>query len=267
VNIASLSGEGLFAPNGSVQLSSQAKAGVPIFCLTSGYREVDTLAYQWLREGVAIPGETESVYVPVGADVGNTLSCKVTAENPVGSQTVESDPSAIVAAAEPGPEGPEGPTGPTGPGGPTGPTGKTGAAGANGSNGPAGPQGPAGATVSTSFTGSASRGYNLRVRSGSGIHSIRTELASKLRIGASQAQGELRIKVAGVVRKLSLRGPRTTARDGLAVQLTRSAIEVTGLPAKTTSVSVSLRKGTVTGHGGVTSTTALVGDPAEAVTS
>jgi hypothetical protein len=291
VNIASLSGEGMFAPNGSAQLSSQAKVGVPIFCMTSGYREVDTLSYQWLREGVAIPGETESDYVPVSGDVGATLSCEVTAENPVGSQTIESGPSATVADAEPGPEGPEGPegeegpagptgpsgpTGPTGPAGPQGPTGEAGAAGspgnngaagANGSNGAPGPQGPAGATMSTSFTGSASRGYNLRVRSGSGIHEIQATLGSKLRIRASQARGQLRIKVAGIVRKLSLHGARTTAGDGVSVRLMRNAIEVVGLPAQTTSVSVSLRKGTITGHGGVTGTTALVGNPAESVTS
>jgi hypothetical protein len=243
VDTASLSGEGMFAPDGSAQLTSQAKVGVPIFCLTSGYREVDTLSYQWLRGGVPITGETESVYVPVPADVGSTLSCEVTAKNPVGSQTVSSGPSGNVAAAHPGPEGPEGPSGPTG------------------------PQGPAGATMSTSFTGSASSGYNLRVRSGSGIHQFRTELASKLRIRASQAHGELRVKVAGVIRKLSLRGPRTTAGDGLAVRLTNNAIEIVGLPAQTTSVSVSFQKGTVTGHGGVTSTTALVGNPAKPVTS
>jgi hypothetical protein len=51
------------------------------------------------------------------------------------------------------------------------------------------------------------------------------------------------------------------------VRLTSNGIEVVGLPAKTTSVSVSLSKDTVTGHGGVISTTALVGSPAESVTS
>jgi hypothetical protein len=267
VNIASLTGEGMFVPDGSAQLSSQAKVGVPIFCTTSGYREVDTLSYQWLADGVDIPGETQSVYVPVGGDVGSTLSCKVTAVNSVGSQTIESGPSATVAPADPGPEGPEGGEGPAGHPGPPGPPGETGAAGANGSNGAPGPQGPNGATVSTSFNGSASRGYNLRVRSGSGIHKIQAALGSKLRIRASQARGELKIKVAGVVRKLSLHGARTTADDGVSVRLTSNGIEVAGLPPQTTSVSVSLSKGTVTGHGGVTSTTALVGNPPESVTS
>jgi hypothetical protein len=121
--------------------------------------------------------------------------------------------------------------------------------------------------VSTSFTGSASRGYNLRVRSGRGIHEIQTTLASKLRIKPSQARGVLRVKVAGVVRKLALHGARTAAADGVVVRLMSNGIEVVGLPPQTTSVSVSLRKGTVTGHGVVASTTALVGDPAESVTS
>jgi hypothetical protein len=77
----------------------------------------------------------------------------------------------------------------------------------------------------------------------------------------------LRIKVAGVVRELSLRGARTTAVDGVVVRLMSDGIAVVGLPAQTTSVSVWLKKGTVTGHGGVSSTTAIVGDPAESVTA
>jgi len=36
------------------------------------------LAYQWLRDGVIIPGATTSTYSPVGADAGRTLAVKVT---------------------------------------------------------------------------------------------------------------------------------------------------------------------------------------------
>jgi hypothetical protein len=99
VTTVSLTGTGMFAPNGSAQLTSQAKVGVPISCLTSGYRDVDTLSYKWLRGGVAVPGEAQYVYVPVEADVGSTLSCEVTAVNPVGTQHITSASSAPVVAS------------------------------------------------------------------------------------------------------------------------------------------------------------------------
>ena len=135
VSIVSLSGEGMLPPNGSVELTNQARVGVPLVCLTSGYREVDGLAYQWLRDENAIPGETRSTYVPVAADVGTTLSCRVTATNAVGVQTVTSTPSAGVAAAEAGPQGPAGARGATGK------TGKRGADGAAGKHGKRGKRG------------------------------------------------------------------------------------------------------------------------------
>ena len=92
VTIASLTGEGLTAPSGTVELTTQAKVGVPITCLTNGYRNADERSYQWLRGGVAIPDATQSIYIPVETDVGSTLSCELTVENAVGTQTVTSTP-------------------------------------------------------------------------------------------------------------------------------------------------------------------------------
>jgi len=43
--------------------------------------------YQWNRAGSAISGATASAYVPVAADVGNTLTISVTAANGSGSST------------------------------------------------------------------------------------------------------------------------------------------------------------------------------------
>ena len=150
VNAVTINGEGLNVPDGTVSTTSQAKVGVPIFCIDRGFPDTDTVSYEWLRDSDPIAGATDSVYVPVAADVGHTLSCRVTAENPVGEQTITSDPSAAVAAADPGPQGPVGPEGPSGPagqqgpGGPQGPTGPT---------GPAGPDGPGGSQGSTGDTG------------------------------------------------------------------------------------------------------------------
>lgn len=136
VTISSLTGEGMFVPNGTVDLTSQAQVGVPIVCLTSDYRDVDALSFQWLRGGVAIAGETQSVYVPVDADIGASLSCEVTAVNPVGTQTVASDPSPTVVAAASGPQGPAGVKGDPGATGPQGKRGKRGPKGKPGKSKP-----------------------------------------------------------------------------------------------------------------------------------
>jgi len=111
VTVAALSGEGMFAPSGSVSLTSQARVGVPIVCLTSGFRNEDALSYQWLRDGIAIAGETQSIYVPLEADLGARLSCMVKAANAVGTQTLTSAASGPVAAAVSGAQGPNGPHG------------------------------------------------------------------------------------------------------------------------------------------------------------
>lgn len=150
VTTAALSGEGMLVPAGSVALTSQAKVGVPIVCIPGGYHGADQLSFKWLRGATAIPAETQSVYVPVEADVGAALTCVVTAENAVGTQTASSAPSAPVGAATPGPQGPAGDAGPQGPAGAPGspgapgPAGAAGPAGKRGATGPAGPRGPQG---------------------------------------------------------------------------------------------------------------------------
>lgn len=70
-----------------------AAGGAPI----SGY------AYQWIVDGNEVPGETTSTYVPVGADVGLRVSCRVTATNSLGSTMALSleTPAVIAAPNEP----------------------------------------------------------------------------------------------------------------------------------------------------------------------
>lgn len=128
ITTASLSGEGLTAPSGTVELTSPAKVDVPITCLTNGYRNADERSYQWLRGGVAIPGATQSVYVPGTADVGSTLSCELKVVNTVGAQTLVSTPSAavLINASAQGPKGKAGPQGKRGKRGAKGKTGKRG---------------------------------------------------------------------------------------------------------------------------------------------
>ena len=59
VNVVSMTGEGMLAPNGTVELTDPAKVGVPIVCLTAGFREVDAVGYQWLRDGAEIDGREQ----------------------------------------------------------------------------------------------------------------------------------------------------------------------------------------------------------------
>ena len=154
VTTAALSGEGMAVPNGSVALSSQARVGVPMICVTSGYRESDSLSFTWLRGVTAITGETQSVYVPTATDVGSSLSCEVIATNSVGTQTVLSAPSAGVLAADSGSQGPVGEIGPAG------------SAGAKGDAGPAGPRGVPGKRGPQGAPGESRKGNTCKSRYG-----------------------------------------------------------------------------------------------------
>jgi hypothetical protein len=65
-----------------------------------------TYAYRWQRGDVSsgawsdIPDATEKTYIPAAGDVGKSLRIAVTATNSVGSATVTSLPTAIVAAEQ-----------------------------------------------------------------------------------------------------------------------------------------------------------------------
>jgi len=63
----------------------------------------ETYAYQWERAGTAISGATSSTYTLVTADVGNTLTCVVTATNTAGSTDAESAATGTIAAPPSGP--------------------------------------------------------------------------------------------------------------------------------------------------------------------
>lgn len=57
-----------------------------------------TFTYQWQRGTTNISGATSSSYTIVGADIGNTLRCVVTATNTVGSSSANSANTSTVAA-------------------------------------------------------------------------------------------------------------------------------------------------------------------------
>lgn len=49
-----------------------------------------TYSYQWLKEDIALPGETRTTYLIPSADRGLKISCEVTGTNPEGTETVSS---------------------------------------------------------------------------------------------------------------------------------------------------------------------------------
>lgn len=55
-----------------------------------------TYTYQWLRDGVAIAGQTASTHTNVPADQTHLLSCAVTATNAYGSTTFVTTPAQLI---------------------------------------------------------------------------------------------------------------------------------------------------------------------------
>ena len=81
-------------------ISGTAQVGQTLTCSQGTWSNAPTsYAYQWMRNGVAISGATASTYTPVAADVGNPLTCTVTATNSGGTASVTSAATANVIAA------------------------------------------------------------------------------------------------------------------------------------------------------------------------
>jgi hypothetical protein len=96
VETASFSGYGVASPNGAATVAGVAAAGSPLTCTPSGYSDGTTFAYQWQKDGNPFD-ETGAKVTPTDADVGARFSCRVSATNQVGSQTVASPKSAPIA--------------------------------------------------------------------------------------------------------------------------------------------------------------------------
>jgi hypothetical protein len=84
-------------------ISGTAQVGQTLTATTGTWTNNPTsFTYQWNRAGAAISGATGSSYVPVAADIGNTLTVSVVAANTGGSSTpVTSAPTPVVTAAGP----------------------------------------------------------------------------------------------------------------------------------------------------------------------
>jgi hypothetical protein len=103
------------------QVSGVAQAGSDLTCSPGTFTGAVTRTYAWLRGGVLLTDATEATYRVRAADVGQLLSCRVTATNPGGS-TASDSPGVIAVAAPvvPAPQTPETPQSPQGPGLPSG---------------------------------------------------------------------------------------------------------------------------------------------------
>lgn len=82
-------------------ISGNALVGSTLTCSTGTWSDAgsQTYAYQWKSAGANV-GTNQNTYVPVTGDIGNTITCTVTATNAAGSGTpAESAATAAVAAA------------------------------------------------------------------------------------------------------------------------------------------------------------------------
>jgi hypothetical protein len=139
-------------------IAGGTQAGETVTCSPGAWaNQPATIAVQWRRGSTDIPGATSAGYVVSAADVGQPLSCGVTATNVAGSRSVLSSSVVSPLAPQPGPAGAAGGAGEVGDGGPSG------AAGPAGSDGTAGPAGPAGAGVKVKCKRRKRRGV-VRIR-------------------------------------------------------------------------------------------------------
>jgi hypothetical protein len=85
-------------------VTGTATFGSTLSCTTGTWTgaPTPTFAYQWQRVTTPISGATSSTYVLVAADVGSTIRCVVTATNPIGTASANSNSTATVAATVPG---------------------------------------------------------------------------------------------------------------------------------------------------------------------
>ncbi|MBP2216012.1 S8 family serine peptidase [Arthrobacter sp. CAN_C5] len=77
--------------------ASSAQVGVQLTTTIGTWAPAPvTLTYQWLRDGTLISGATQTTYTPVAADVGRTLTIKVTGTGSIPSTSSTSTPTRAV---------------------------------------------------------------------------------------------------------------------------------------------------------------------------
>ncbi len=86
------------ANTGAPALTGTAVVGNVLTCSTGSWANNPiSLAYKWLRNGVAIAGQIANTYTVQGADAGKGIACEVTASNGAGATGSTSNTVAITA--------------------------------------------------------------------------------------------------------------------------------------------------------------------------
>lgn len=93
-------GTGVPSPSGTAKITGNPAAATALTCNPVGYPGGTVYSYQWLRNEQTLPGATAATYTPNDGDVGSQLACRLTATNPVGTQTIMSPPTGPVAAMD-----------------------------------------------------------------------------------------------------------------------------------------------------------------------
>ena len=93
-------GTGVPNPSGTATITGNPAAASTLTCNPVGYPDGTVYSYKWSRNGQTLPGATAASYTPSDDDVGSQLACRLTATNPVGTQTVMSPPTGPVAAMD-----------------------------------------------------------------------------------------------------------------------------------------------------------------------
>ncbi len=97
VSPVGFSGTGVAPLHGAAVITGAASAGSALTCQAVGYPAGTGLQYQWLVNGRLMAGGNTPTFVPLDANVGQRISCRVNSSNPVSSQTVNSPATAPIA--------------------------------------------------------------------------------------------------------------------------------------------------------------------------
>jgi hypothetical protein len=81
-------------------LPASAKVRDLLTCDPGTWTGSPTFTYEWLRDGVPIPGATTATYRLRSADAGSSIVCRVTATTAGGSATAVTGPVAVAAPTE-----------------------------------------------------------------------------------------------------------------------------------------------------------------------
>lgn len=95
--------EAIPALSAAPEISGTAVVGETLTCSTGTWvsKTTPSYTYQWERSGTPISGATNNTYTLQSDDLGETVTCVVTATNTSGSASAETDPTATISSAPP----------------------------------------------------------------------------------------------------------------------------------------------------------------------